>query len=43
MVWYFEPGMWKRKMEAEAVEAVLLLWKRKSENYTASASTGYLT
>jgi len=22
-------GMWKRKMEAEAVEAVLVLWKRK--------------
>jgi len=23
------PGMWKRKLEAEAVEAVTFLWKRK--------------
>jgi len=28
--------MWKRKLEAEAVEAVLFLWKRKRENPTAS-------
>ena len=29
-----KPGMWKRKhkLEAEAVEAVLSLWKRKREN-----------
>ena len=24
-----QAGMWKRKLEAEAVEAVLFLWKRK--------------
>jgi len=28
-----------RDVEAEAVEAVLFLWKRKRENHTASAST----
>jgi len=35
------PGMWKqkRKLEAEAVEAVLFLFKRKRENPTASAFT----
>jgi len=33
------PGMWKRKLEAVAVEAILFLWKRKRENPTASAST----
>jgi len=34
-------GMWKRKLEAEAMEAVLFLWKRKRkhENPTTSAST----
>jgi len=31
-----QPGLWKRKLEAEAV---LFLWKRKRENPTASAST----
>ena len=31
--------MRKRKLEAEAVEAVLFLWKRKRENSTAFAST----
>ena len=33
--------MWKRKwkLEAEAVEAVLFLWKQKRKNSTASAST----
>jgi len=24
-----KPGMWKRKLEAEAVEVVKFLWKRK--------------
>ena len=33
------PGMWKRKLEAEAVEATLFLWKRKREKPAASAST----
>ena len=33
-----QSGMWKQKLEAEAVEAVLFLWKRKRENSTACAS-----
>ena len=34
-------GMWKQKwkLEAEVVEAVLFLWKRKRKKSTASAST----
>jgi len=31
--------MQTRDVEAEAVETVLFLWKRKRENPTASAST----
>ena len=32
---YFKPGMWKRKrkLEAEAVEAVNFLWKRKRKHF----------
>ena len=38
---WFEAGMWKqkRKLDAKAVEAILILWKRKREKSTASAST----
>ena len=39
----YKAGMWKQKLEAEAVEVVFFLWKRKRkqkrENSTASAST----
>jgi len=34
---YLDAEMWKRKVEAEAVAAVLFLWKRKLENPTTSA------
>jgi len=32
-------GMWKQKLEAEELEEVLFLWKRKRKNPTSSAST----